>query len=67
MNRRSFLADSVLAGAAVITWLRSPLFGAAKSKSSDDKDTVTVIQFSDSGQKLGPARVKAVGLTERVQ
>src|SRR6202048_4811642 len=64
MNRRSFLADSLLAGAAVITWLRSPLLGAAKSESSDDKDTVTVVQFSDSGQKLGAARVKKIHKTD---
>lgn len=64
MNRRSFLADSVVAGAAVIAWLRSPLLGVAKSNPPDDQDTVTVIQFSDSGQKLGPARVKKVHKTD---
>jgi peptide-methionine (R)-S-oxide reductase len=64
MNRRSFLADAVLAGATVITWLRSPLVSAAKSNPSEDKDTVTVIQFSDSGQKLGPTRVKKVRKTD---
>src|SRR6202162_2044543 len=58
MNRRRFLADSVVAGAAVIAWLKNPLLGATNSNSSDDKDTVTIIQFSDSGQKIGPARVK---------
>jgi peptide-methionine (R)-S-oxide reductase len=56
MNRRLFLLDSVAAGVTVITWLRSPLFGAANS----DKDTVKIIQFSDSGQELGPARVEKV-------
>ena len=30
----------------------------------DETDTVTVIQFGDSGQKLGPARVKKVHKTD---
>ena len=64
MNRRRFLADSAVAGGVLIAWLRSPLSGAANANSSDDKDAVTVIQFSDSGQKLGPARVKKVHKTD---
>jgi hypothetical protein len=51
MNRRSLLANSVVAGGGLIAWLRSPLLGAANSNSSDDNETVTVIQFSDSSQK----------------
>jgi hypothetical protein len=42
---------------------QKPPLGAANSNSSD-KDTVTVIQFSDPGQKLGPARVKKVQRTD---
>jgi peptide-methionine (R)-S-oxide reductase len=64
MNRRSFLADSVVAGAAAIAWLKNPLLGGTNSNSSDDKDTATVVQFSDSGQKLGTARVKKVHKTD---
>src|ERR1700723_1998027 len=64
MNRRSFLANSAIAGVALLGWLRRPGLSGAKSGSSDDKDTVTVIQFSDSGQKIGPARVKRVHKTD---
>ena len=66
MNRRSFLYRSAtaVAGVSVAAWLKSPALGAAKSNSSDDKDTVTIIQFSDSGQDLGPARVKKVHKTD---
>lgn len=64
MNRRRFLADSVVAGGALIGWLRSPLLSAANANFSDGTDTVTVIQFSDSGQKLGPAHVKKAHKTD---
>ncbi len=64
MNRRNFLANSAVAGAGLIAWLKSPSLGLAKSNPSDDKDTVTIIQFSDSGQNLGPARVKKVHKTD---
>jgi peptide-methionine (R)-S-oxide reductase len=65
MNRRQFLGSSATAilGASLAA-LKSPLLGAADAKSSGDKDTVTVIQFSDSGQKLGPARVRSVRKTD---
>jgi peptide-methionine (R)-S-oxide reductase len=64
MNRRSFLANSAIAGAALVEWLRRPSLSVAKSGSSDDKDTVIIIQFSDSGQKIGPARVKRIHKTD---
>jgi len=63
MNRRSFLTNSAVAGAGLIVSLRSPRLGVAKSNPSDAKDTVTIIQFSDSGQNLGPERVKKVHKT----
>jgi peptide-methionine (R)-S-oxide reductase len=63
MNRRSFLANSAVAGAGLMAWLRSPSLSVAKSDPSEDKDTVTIIEFSDSGQNLGPARVKKVRKT----
>ncbi len=61
-TRRKFLVNSVvtIAGASVASWLVSPIPALAKSKSPEDKDTVTIIQFSDSGQELGRARVKKV-------
>ena len=64
MNRRSFLADSVVAGGALIAWLNSPTLSVTRANASDGEDTVTVIQFSDSGQKIGPARVKKVHKTD---
>src|SRR5580704_17698473 len=64
MNRRRFLANSAIAGAALVEWLISPSLSVAKSGSSDDKDTVIIIQFSDSGQKIGPARVKRIHKTD---
>ena len=66
LNRRKFLTNSVAAitGGSLLAWLGSPVPAPAKAKSSDDKDTVTVIRFSDSGQKIGPARVKKVHKTE---
>jgi peptide-methionine (R)-S-oxide reductase len=60
MNRRTFLTTSAIAGAGLVAWLRRPSLSVATSNSSDDKDTVLIIQFSDSGQNLGPARVKKV-------
>ena len=66
MNRRTFLGNSAkaVAGAGLMAWLRGPNWGLAKSNQSDDKGTVTVIQFSDSGQNLGPARVQKVHKTD---
>jgi len=65
MNRRNFLANSAVAvaGLGVMAWLRNPRASAAKSN-ADDKGTVTIIQFSDSGQNLGPATVKKVYKTD---
>ncbi len=64
MNRRQFLGNStiVIVGASFAV-LNAPLMGA-DSKTSGDKDTVTVIQFDDSGRKIGPARVKKVHKTD---
>jgi peptide-methionine (R)-S-oxide reductase len=64
MNRRKFLTNSAVAGAALTAWLKNASSSVAKSNQSDDNDTVTVIQFSDSGQNLGPARVKKVHKTD---
>jgi peptide-methionine (R)-S-oxide reductase len=65
LSRRSFLLSSAaaVAGGSLAWVLRSPFLGVAHANSSDD-NTVTVVQFSDSGQKLGPARVKKVVKTD---
>jgi peptide-methionine (R)-S-oxide reductase len=65
MDRRNFLTNSAIAvaGAGLFVWLRSPRASVAKS-TSDDNGMVTIIQFSDSGQKIGPATVKKVHKTD---
>src|SRR6202022_2312086 len=60
MNRRQFCANFMKVGAAA--GLAGSVLAAAKS--SDDKDTVKVIQFNDDGTKVGPTRVKKVRRTE---
>src|SRR5271169_1918196 len=64
LNRRRFLTSSVVAltGTSLVAWLGRPI--GAEAKSSADKDTVKIIQFSDSGQNLGPAVVKKVHKTD---
>ena len=42
-------------GLSLGAWLRNPALVLAKAKSAEDKDTVKIIQFSDSGQNLGPS------------
>jgi peptide-methionine (R)-S-oxide reductase len=66
MNRRSFLANSVraVAGAGLVSWLKDPSLSIASPAPLDDKDMVTIIQFDDSGKKVGPARVKKVHKTD---
>src|SRR5712671_4622232 len=64
LNRRKFLANSVgaITGVTTVAWLSNPISSMAKGKPKDE-DTVTVIQFSEAGQKIGPARVKKVHKT----
>ena len=66
VNRRGFLANSVvtIVTTGLGSWLGGPTTAFAKSKPAEDKDTVTIIQFSDSGQKLRHARVKKVHKTD---
>jgi peptide-methionine (R)-S-oxide reductase len=66
MNRRTFLAVSAITGAGLLAWLRNPNPSVAKSSSSSSSsdETVTIIQFDDTGKKLGPARVKKVHKTD---
>jgi peptide-methionine (R)-S-oxide reductase len=66
LNRRQFFANSVIAGtlAGLAAWLRSPFLRIALASPVPDKDSVAVIQFSDSGKKIGPARVPKVHKTD---
>src|SRR5258708_6817206 len=71
MNRRQFLGNSVLtvAGGSLLACFKGPALGVANANSSDDKQTddkepVTVVRFSDSGQKIGPVKVKKVRKTD---
>ena len=66
MNRRRFLMSSTLAigGATVAAWLASPAIENASAKTPEDKDSVTIVGFDDSGKKLGPTRVKKVHKTD---
>jgi peptide-methionine (R)-S-oxide reductase len=61
VTRRKFFANSfvTVAGLSFGEWILSPMTYA-----SDDKDTVKVIQYDDSGQKVGPIRVKKVHKTD---
>jgi peptide-methionine (R)-S-oxide reductase len=61
LTRRQFFANSLatVAGASLAEWILSPI-----SHASDDKDTVKVMQYDDSGQKVGPIRVKKVPKTD---
>jgi len=61
VTRRKFFANSfvTVAGLSFGEWIQSPMTYA-----SDDKDTVKVIQYDDSGQKVGPIRVKKVHKTD---
>ena len=61
LTRRQFFANSLatVAGASLAEWILSPI-----SRASDDKDTVKVMQYDDSGQKVGPIRVKKVRKTD---
>jgi len=61
LTRRQFVANSLstAAGVGLIEWLASPiLLGSA------EKDTVKIIQYSDAGEKMGPAQVKKVHKTD---
>jgi peptide-methionine (R)-S-oxide reductase len=66
LNRRSFLTNSAIAaaGASLAAKLTNAGLLFAKANSFDDKDSVTIIQFSDAGQRLGSARVKKVHKTD---
>jgi peptide-methionine (R)-S-oxide reductase len=66
LTRREFFTQSLttIVGMTLAEWLMGPTLSAGKSNSAEDKDTVTIIQFSDSGEKTGRARVKKVQKTD---
>ncbi|MGO9075380.1 MAG: peptide-methionine (R)-S-oxide reductase, partial [Terriglobales bacterium] len=66
LNRRQFLGSSFLAiaGGSLLACSESPVLQVAQANSSDDKGPVTVIQFSDSGERIGPAQVQKVHKTD---
>jgi peptide-methionine (R)-S-oxide reductase len=61
LTRRQFFAKSLAtaAGVSLAEWVLVPT-----SRASDNKDTVKVIQYDDSGQKVGPIGVKKVQKTD---
>ncbi len=63
-RRRAFLLTSVSAAAGMILWsLRKPRFVQAKA-SKESSQEVTVVQFSDSGERLKAVHVPKVVKTE---
>ena len=65
LSRRRFLLGSAAAvgGGCLVGALGNSLL-VVQAGARDEEGTVTVVQFSDSGQKIGPARVKKVVKTE---
>jgi peptide-methionine (R)-S-oxide reductase len=61
MQRRAFLATSVatIAGLALWQWKKSPVLQAAAATDSTPKE-VTVVLFSDTGQRLKQVRIAKV-------
>jgi peptide-methionine (R)-S-oxide reductase len=70
MNRRNFFFQSaaLVAGTGLVALLKNSVPGAALAAPfgapSKEKDTVTVIQFNDAGEKIGPATIQKVHKTE---
>jgi peptide-methionine (R)-S-oxide reductase len=65
LSRRVFLASTVSGLAGMALWsLRKPRLLAATAKAVGQPQEVEIVQFSDSGQRLGMARVPKVVKTE---
>jgi len=62
LNRRQFLSTTLLGvtGAGMAACVRGTALVEARTNSRDDKGTVTIIQFDDSGKNLGAAQVQKV-------
>ena len=64
-NRRGFLASALgVAGVGAAAWLSGPILWTAYAKTSDDKESVTVVEFDDAGRKLATAQIKKVRKTD---
>jgi hypothetical protein len=65
-DRRGFLTSSLfaIAGAGLAAWLGNPSIGAVDAK-TDDKGTLTVIEFDDTGRKRSVHR-KSQKCTKRM-
>lgn len=66
MNRRTFLISSfaIVGGGVGALWLRDPSLGTVDAKATEGNATVTVVQFSDDGKKLGTVSVQKVRKTD---
>jgi len=64
MNRRQFLSRSAATAAAagLAEWLARP--GLSEAADTADRESVKIIQFADSGKKIGSALVKKVHKTD---
>jgi peptide-methionine (R)-S-oxide reductase len=58
MNRREFCSNCMKLGVAA--GLASASLAPKSEAKSDDKDTVTIVQFGDDGKRLGVVRVPKV-------
>src|ERR1700722_5726099 len=58
-RRALLIAPFAFAGIAIL-WARKSRDGEDSSSSGESNEEVTIVEFSDAGQKLGPARVKKV-------
>src|ERR1700682_353991 len=65
LSRRDFLLGSAAAvgGGCLVGALRNSLV-VVQAGARNEEGTVAVVQFSDSGQKIGPVRVKRVVKTD---
>jgi peptide-methionine (R)-S-oxide reductase len=58
-RRALLIAPFAFAGIAIL-WARKSWDGEDSNSSGESNEEVTIVEFSDEGQKLGPARVKKV-------
>ena len=58
-RRALLIAPFAFAGIAIV-WARKSRDGEDSSPSGESNEEVTIVEFSDAGQKLGPARIRKV-------
>ena len=59
-RRRALLIAPVAFAGIAILWARKSRYGEDSNPSGESNEEVTIVEFSDAGQKLGPARVRKV-------